>query len=123
MDDNGASRSRVWALSHRFSRWVKIAVTVAVLGVVTSYAAAPVGAALNPVSGALVSGALNTGAATSGISPTLPRGLVWLTDSSAAGGHWWIGDQLNGLCRLDPAAANPNNGPFVLGACNATAKS
>jgi hypothetical protein len=28
--------------------------------------------------------------------------MVWLKDQTAAGGHLWLSDHLNGLCRLDP---------------------
>src|SRR5689334_4553094 len=33
---------------------------------------------------------------------TAPAGMVWLKDSTAAGGHLWLSDHLNGFCRLDP---------------------
>ena len=55
---------------------------------------------------------------------TLPRGAVFLPDSPASttAGHWWVSDQLLGICRLDPQtiAGQP---PFALTACNGTAKS
>ncbi|HEY0520485.1 MAG TPA: IPT/TIG domain-containing protein, partial [Ilumatobacteraceae bacterium] len=105
------------------NRWGRLGLALALLiGFATYAAGAPVIAA-NPVPGTLIAGAIDTTAATAGISPTLPRGIVWLPDASAAGGHWWVGDQLNGLCRLDPTANTANNGGFVLGVCNATAKS
>lgn len=81
------------------------------------------GAALAPVTGTLVSGTINTAAGSTGVSPTLARGAAWVADTSAAGGHWWVGDQLGGLCRLDLiGGAAPNNGPYTEALCNGTAK-
>jgi hypothetical protein len=50
----------------------------------------------------------------------LPAGAVFLTDAS--GGHWWVSDQAQGLCKVTPAggATQP---PFILTSCNALAKS
>jgi hypothetical protein len=50
----------------------------------------------------------------------LPRGAVFLNDAS--GGHWWVGDQAQGVCKVTPAggATQP---PFILTSCNAVAKS
>jgi hypothetical protein len=50
----------------------------------------------------------------------LPRGAVFLNDS--AGGHWWVGDQAQGVCKVTPAggATQP---PFILTSCTAVAKS
>src|SRR5437868_6998360 len=37
---------------------------------------------------------------------TLPRGAVWLDDN--AGGHLWVSDNVQGICRVDAlAGANP----------------
>lgn len=101
---------------------VAVAAATALIAGLTA-SSGPASAALAAVPGVLVAGAVNTAAGTVGTSPTLPRGSVWLPDTSGFGGHWWVGDQLNGLCRLDPAANTVNNGPWVLGACNASAKS
>jgi len=102
---------------------MKVGIMAVLAVAVTSYAVPSTRAALNQVSGSLLAGAVNSAQGTAGTSPTLPRGVVWVTDTSAAGGHWWVGDQLNGLCRLDPAANTVNNGPFVLSVCSAAAKS
>ncbi|HEY3312321.1 MAG TPA: IPT/TIG domain-containing protein [Anaerolineales bacterium] len=50
---------------------------------------------------------------------TLPRGAVFLNDGQ--GGHWWVSDAVQGLCRLDANAAAP--GGFQKGTCNGTVKS
>src|SRR5512140_1718400 len=80
-----------------------------------------VASAATPVNGTMVVGSL-TGT-TAGI--TLPRGAVWIPDTvpgNAAGGHWWITDQVLGVCRVDPnGAANPPQ--FTTSNCNGTAKS
>jgi len=45
---------------------------------------------------------------------TAPGGMVFIKDSTAAGGHVWYSDHVNGVCRLDPAGtgatatANPS---------------
>ena len=51
---------------------------------------------------------------------TLPRGAVFLADQSAAGGHWWVSDQANGICELTPSGGQP---PFALTSCNGNVKS
>lgn len=48
---------------------------------------------------------------------TVPRGAAFLNDG--AGGHWWVADQVLGVCRLDTQAGPP---PFFLNSCNGTAK-
>jgi len=104
-------------------RVMSIGAIVALLVSVFSFGThAAQGANLN-IGGTLVAGTINTALGSAGVSPTLPRGVAWLADTSAAGGHWWVGDQLNGLCRLDPLVGAANNGPFTLAQCNATAKS
>jgi len=50
---------------------------------------------------------------------TLPRGAVFLND--ATGGHWWVSDGVQGVCRLDANAAAP--GGFQKGTCNGSVKS
>jgi hypothetical protein len=80
-------------------------------------------AALNPINGALFAGATDASATRTAQSPTLPRGAVWVADTSAASGHWWVGDQLQGLCRLDSQAGNPGLGPFQLAGCSGIVKS
>ena len=80
-------------------------------------------AALNPVAGSLFVGTTNTATATTGSLPTIPRGATWVADASVAGGHWWVGDSLQGICRLDPQTANPALGPWQLSNCNGTVKS
>ncbi len=86
-------------------------------GVVTLVSAA------TPASGTMVVGSL-TGT-TAGI--TLPRGAVWVPDTvagNAAGGHWWVSDQVLGVCRVDPITPVPAGPPqFTTSNCSGTAKS
>jgi hypothetical protein len=49
---------------------------------------------------------------------TIPRGAIFLNDGQ--GGHWWVGDSLLGVCRLDSQAGPP---PFFLNGCSGAAKS
>lgn len=51
---------------------------------------------------------------------TLPRGAVFLNDAN--GGHWWVSDQVLGICELTSQAA-AGQPPFALTNCNGTAKS
>ena len=37
--------------------------------------------------------------------PTAPHGVVWIP--GALGGHYWVADHTQGLCRLDPAPDDP----------------
>jgi hypothetical protein len=49
---------------------------------------------------------------TSGI--TAPKGgLTWIPDTTSAGGHYWVSDHGNGLCRLDPVPGTTVNAPNV----------
>lgn len=51
---------------------------------------------------------------------TMPSGGIWLANS-AGGGHWWQGDSVLGVCRVDSQpAATP---PWQLTNCSGTAKS
>lgn len=65
-------------------------------------------AAVTPSNGVMVSA-----------KSTLPRGAVFLNDAN--GGHWWISDQVLGICELvsQNVAGQP---PFTTTACNGTAK-
>jgi len=49
---------------------------------------------------------------TSGI--TAPKGgLTWIPDTTSAGGHYWVSDHGNGLCRLDPVPGTTVTAPNV----------
>ena len=108
----------------RREMWVRLTLAFAlVVGFMVSYSGLrSARAAFSPVAGTLVSGSINSAAAAAGPLPTLPRGVVWMADASAPGGHWWVGDSLLGLCRLDPVGVL-NSGPYALAACDATARS
>jgi hypothetical protein len=51
---------------------------------------------------------------------TIARGAVFIGDNN--GGHWWVSDSNLGICELVPQAL-PNQAPFLLNFCNATAAS
>ncbi|HET8905870.1 MAG TPA: IPT/TIG domain-containing protein [Ktedonobacterales bacterium] len=51
---------------------------------------------------------------------TLPHGAVFLNDAN--GGHWWVTDQVLGICEATPQAV-AGQPPFALTNCNGTAKS
>ena len=45
---------------------------------------------------------------------TAPKGgLVWIPDTTAAAGHYWVSDHGNGLCRLDPVPGTTVTAPNV----------
>jgi len=50
----------------------------------------------------------------------LPRGAVFLNDAN--GGHWWIGDQAQGVCELTLVGGNTQP-PYHFVSCSALAKS
>jgi hypothetical protein len=64
--------------------------------------------AATPVSGVMISR-----------TNTLPRGAVFLNDGN--GGHWWVSDQVLGVCELTSQAV-AGQPPFTLTNCNGTAK-
>jgi IPT/TIG domain-containing protein len=51
---------------------------------------------------------------------TLPHGAIFLDDAN--GGHWWVSDQVLGICELTSQAV-AGQPPFALTNCNGTAKS
>ena len=67
-------------------------------------------AAVTPSNGTMIAAAM-----------TLPRGAVFLNDASVSGGHWWVSDGVQGVCRLDANAAAP--GGFQKGPCDGNVKS
>ena len=97
--------------------WMAVLSVVALVVSSFAYQGTQAGAAVTPLSGTMVEGSL-TG--TTGPALTLPRGAVWVADGTgvAAGGHWWVSDQIGGICRVDPTGA-ANAPQFTLTNCNA----
>lgn len=91
-------KTRTWLLC------LAMLATLAVSAVVSSPALA-----LTPSNGTMVSR-----------TNTLPRGAVFLNDAN--GGHWWVSDQVLGICELTSQAV-AGQPPFALTNCNGTAKS
>ncbi|KQU68851.1 IPT/TIG domain-containing protein [Phycicoccus sp. Root101] len=45
---------------------------------------------------------------------TAPKGgVTWIPDGTSSGGHYWVSDHGNGLCRLDPVPGTKVNAPNV----------
>lgn len=129
MNASPANALNLSSLLHPRTRrevWTRLIVALAlVIGFMTAYTGMrSARAAFNPVPGTLISGVIAAPPVSqpTGV-PTLPRGAVWVPDATPLiGGHWWVGDQLLGLCRLD-SPGPVNGGGFTLTNCNNIAKS
>lgn len=77
-------------------------------------------AAVVPLSAGTVRAAVSGSGTMVSQSNTLPHGAVFLNDAN--GGHWWVSDQVLGICELMPQAV-AGKPPFATSNCNGTAKS
>ena len=96
-----------WSERRIRGRLAVLAMTAIVLASLLPSSVAMVSAAITPSNGVLVAANM-----------TLPRGAVFLSDGN--GGHWWVSDGVQGVCRLDANAAAP--GGFQKGTCDGNVK-
>jgi len=97
-----------WSKRRLRGRLAALATTVVFVASLLPGSVALVSAVVTPSNGVLVAANM-----------TLPRGAVFLSDAS--GGHWWVSDGVQGVCRLDANPAAP--GGFQKGTCDGNVKS